>query len=228
MGTENEKSTNAYEQTGKLQLELKKEQHINAMLQDRITRVEEERKTRVEDNRIEHQNDPSLNSKPGENAELNILERAAQSSNKKANINGNGGEPVCTRCQNNFIVLEDLNESCKIIDDIQTKGRIDRDKANKVKSRPVLRNTHTKRQKTVIVGDSIVKRLQQHKLAKAAKHSVGIKCFPGTTVRDMYDYVKPVLRKKPNTIILHVGTNSTANKEASEIINDNDSLCQQI
>lgn len=43
LGTENEKSTNAYEQTSKLQLELKKEQHMNAMLQDRITRVEEER-----------------------------------------------------------------------------------------------------------------------------------------------------------------------------------------
>ena len=44
----------------------------------------------------------------------------------------------------------------------------------------------------------------------------------------MNDYVKPVLRKKPNTIILHAGTNSAVNKEASEIINDIDNLCQQI
>ena len=113
-------------------------------------------------------------------------------------------------------------------DDIQTKSRIDRDEANKVKSRPVSTNTHTKRQKTVIVGDSIVKSLQQHKLAKAAKHNVGVKCVPGAIYQDMNDYAKPVLRKKPNTIILHVGTNSTANKEASEIINDNDNLCHQI
>lgn len=82
--------------------------------------------------RIEHQSDPSLNNKPGENAELNTLERAVQSSNKKANVNGNGREPVCTWCQNNFNVLDDLNESCKIIVDIQTKSRIDRDEANKV------------------------------------------------------------------------------------------------
>ena len=167
--------------------------------------------------RIEHQSDPSLNNKPGENAELNTLERAAESSNKKANVNRNGEQLACTWCQNNFIVLEDLNESRKIIDYIQTKSRIDRDEANKVKSRPVPTNTH----KTVIVGDSIVKGLQQHKLGKAAKHNVGVKCFPGGTVQDMNDYVKPVLRKKPDTIILHVETNSTANK-AREIINDID------
>ena len=120
---------------------------------------------------------------------------------------------LCVPC-----VLEDLNEWRKIVDNIQTKSRIDRDKANKVKSRPVPKNMH----KTVIVGDSIVKGLQQHKLGKAAKHNVGVKCFPGATVPDMNDYVKPVLRKKPNTIILHVETNNTANIEASKIINDID------
>ena len=43
LGIENSKSKDAYEQISKLKLELKKEQHINAMLQDRVMRVEEER-----------------------------------------------------------------------------------------------------------------------------------------------------------------------------------------
>ena len=41
-------------------------------------------------------------------------------------------------------------------------------------------------------------------------------------------YVKPVQRKKPDTIILHMGTNNTSNKKAGEMINDIDKLCQQI
>ncbi|CAB3984346.1 Scavenger receptor cysteine-rich type 1 M130, partial [Paramuricea clavata] len=82
--------------------------------------------------------------------------------------------------------------------------------------------------KTVIVGDSIVKGLQQHKLSKAAKQNVGVKCFPGATVGDMSDYIKPVLRRKPDTVILHVGTNNATYKEASEIVNDIDKLCQEV
>ena len=30
---------------------------------------------------------------------------------------------------------------------------------------------------------------------------------PGSTTDDMIDYVKPVTRKKPDVIIMHVGTN---------------------
>ena len=40
---------------------------------------------------------------------------------------------------------------------------------------------------------------------------MGIKCqmqFPGCTTLDMDDYIKPVLRKKPDRLILHVETNS--------------------
>jgi 3-methyladenine DNA glycosylase AlkC len=32
--------------------------------------------------------------------------------------------------------------------------------------------------------------------------------FPGATVEDMVDFVKPIIRKRPKKIILHVGTNN--------------------
>ncbi|CAB4036542.1 Scavenger receptor cysteine-rich type 1 M130 [Paramuricea clavata] len=44
----------------------------------------------------------------------------------------------------------------------------------------------------------------------------------------MSDYIKPVLRRKLDTVILHVGTNNSTNKEASEIVNDIDKLCQEV
>jgi hypothetical protein len=79
-----------------------------------------------------------------------------------------------------------------------------------------------------LVRTLFVKGLQQHKLSKAAKQNVGVKCFPGATVGEMSDYIKPVLRRKPDTIILHVGANNATNKEASEIVNDIDKLCQEV
>ncbi len=70
--------------------------------------------------------------------------------------------------------------------------------------------------------------MNQYKLAKSSKQNVGVKCFAGATVGDMSDYIKPVLRRKPDNIVLHVGTNDTTSRKATEIMNDIDKLCQEI
>ena len=56
------------------------------------------------------------------------------------------------------------------------------------------------------------------KISKRAR-KVKLKNFPGATINDMYDYIKPLLKKCPDNIILHVGTNNTVN-EPSEIVLD--------
>ena len=40
-----------------------------------------------------------------------------------------------------------------------------------------------------------------------------IKPFPGATTEDMEDVIKPILRKDPENIIIHVGTNDVNSKE---------------
>ena len=52
---------------------------------------------------------------------------------------------------------------------------------------------------------------------------VQVSTFPGCTILDMADHVKPIQRKRPDKLILHVGTNSlksreTSTKHAEEII----------
>ena len=74
----------------------------------------------------------------------------------------------------------------------------------------------------------MIKGLHQQKLAKSVNQNVGVKCFEGATVVDMSGYVKPVLRRKPDNIVLHVGTNDTKNRKATEIMNDIANLCQEI
>ena len=44
-----------------------------------------------------------------------------------------------------------------------------------------------------------------------------VKNVPGATIDDMYDYIKRQLKKCPDNMILHVGTNNTVN-ESSKIV----------
>ena len=60
--------------------------------------------------------------------------------------------------------------------------------------------------KVMVIGDSIVKYLRSDELSSSDK-SISIMKHPGCSSEDMVDYVKPVARKKPDTLIIHVGTN---------------------
>ena len=64
----------------------------------------------------------------------------------------------------------------------------------------------------VIAGDSIIKHINAHKLSKADT-KVWVTSFPGCTTLDMDDYIKPILRRKPDKLILHVGTNSLKGRD---------------
>ena len=50
--------------------------------------------------------------------------------------------------------------------------------------------------------------------------SVKVRIFPGATTHDMHDYLKPVLKKNPDNIILHVGTNNSVNETSRDILNE--------
>ena len=69
---------------------------------------------------------------------------------------------------------------------------------------------------TLIVGDSMFSGIEERRISKRDR-KVKVKNFPGATIDDMYDYIKPLLEKCPDNIILHVGTNNTVN-ESSKIL----------
>ena len=69
--------------------------------------------------------------------------------------------------------------------------------------------THRKWSKntTLIVGDSIVSGIEENRILRQWR-KVKVKSFPGATIEDMYDYIKPMLKKCPKNIVLHIGTNN--------------------
>ena len=62
------------------------------------------------------------------------------------------------------------------------------------------------RKKITVTGDSMVKFLQSDEMP-SVNNAVNIMKHPGSTTDYMVDYVRPVTRKKPDVIIMHVGTN---------------------
>ena len=52
---------------------------------------------------------------------------------------------------------------------------------------------------------------------KSGKHKVKVRYFPRARTGDMYDYMKPLLQKFPDYIILHIGTNDALDNTSREI-----------
>ena len=65
----------------------------------------------------------------------------------------------------------------------------------------------TKPTKVIIAGDSMIKHLNGYRMS-AKNTRVQVSTFPGCTILDKADHVKPIQRKRPDKLILHVGTNS--------------------
>ena len=61
-----------------------------------------------------------------------------------------------------------------------------------------------------IVGDSMLNGFEERGLCK--NHRVKVRKHPGATSTDLLDHIKPVLRKKPDKLIIYVGTNDITNK----------------
>ena len=62
-----------------------------------------------------------------------------------------------------------------------------------------------------IIGDSMVSGLKEELLWNK-KHQVKARCCRGATTEDMFVYVKPILKQKPDYVVLHVGTKSLHHK----------------
>ena len=67
----------------------------------------------------------------------------------------------------------------------------------------------------VILGDSMTKNIHGGKLSREAH--VTLRSFSGSTVDDMIDFVRPFTRRKPDELILHIGTNDLKGEEPQQV-----------
>ena len=73
----------------------------------------------------------------------------------------------------------------------------------------------------LITGDSMLNGIEESRLQM--KFDVKLRAFSGANTEDMHSYLKPLLKKEPTTVILHIGTN-----DATENGIDSDKLVKRI
>ena len=78
----------------------------------------------------------------------------------------------------------------------------------------------------LIAGDSMLSNIHENTLSQ--RHHTKVRCFKGSTIADLHDYLKPLIKKKPAKIILMVGTNDLVNLSAAEMTKSIKSLCDWI
>ena len=68
---------------------------------------------------------------------------------------------------------------------------------------------NTNKKKVIVAGDSKTKFLRSDELS-TSERSVTVMKHPECSTEDVIGYIKPIARKKPDNILLHVGTNDLA------------------
>lgn len=89
--------------------------------------------------------------------------------------------------------------------------------------------TAKKKKVVVIAGDSIVKNIIGAKMSAGDQsHHYVVKPFPGATLSDMEDFVKPLARRSPDKLILRIGTNDLRHFSPKAIADSTINLVTQI
>ena len=98
----------------------------------------------------------------------------------------------------------------------KTKEHAERNKANNspnnTESRDVKPKTNKRKKIRVeILGDSMLNGVQEKGLNKNADINIKIRKYPGASSTDILDHIRPTLRKEPDQIRIHAGTNDLTN-----------------
>ena len=179
----------------------------NDELRSEVRKLEQERKSLLLALRLVSESVSKETPMPG----LSSNQSSSNQSSAQGNTNG-----LHANSENASINAINTN----IYGDSRQDKRTDSDQRNS-------QDYHIKKPVTVIVGDSMVKNVRGWDLSNQ-KNKVIVKSFSGATTEDMEDYLKPILRKEPKNLILHVGTNDLKAMEPAHLSNSIESLAVNI
>ena len=84
--------------------------------------------------------------------------------------------------------------------------------------RPRKNEQRQKDRKTVIIaGDSMIQHVHGWEMSNT-EVSVAVKSFSGARIDDMNDFLQPIIRRSPDEIILHIGTNNIKGNDSPEVL----------
>ena len=75
-----------------------------------------------------------------------------------------------------------------------------------------------KKDTVLIICNSMLFNIYENTLSKYKRFHIKVRRSLVSTVLDLHDYIKPLLRKQPDKIILDIGTNDIAQESVNEIL----------
>lgn len=104
------------------------------------------------------------------------------------------------------------------IQDIENKSETTNNNFETVKPRNTIKN----KRRITLVGDSIIKNIEQHRMQKCLKSNekIYVKSFSGATTSDMFDYISPSKRYGSEVYLLHTGSNDLRSQSTPQEISD--------
>ena len=125
----------------------------------------------------------------------------------------------------NAKLVQDLQEVKQRIEELKLDGKNKASDSNE-DARKAETTKQLRKPKIIVAGDSILKSL--HGWMMTRSKSVKIHSFPGATTEDMVSYLTPLINKRPDHILLHIGTNNLATDSPQEIAESILALTQMI
>ena len=123
--------------------------------------------------------------------------------------------------KNRFNIFNSINDNEVNLDENKANQQSFEPSSPKINNREKRNSNGKRKQKTtVIVGDSIVKKVIGKRIAYKAKENVIVKSYKGATIDCMRYHVQPSLKRKPDQVILQFGTNNMNTKETAQEIAD--------
>ena len=80
----------------------------------------------------------------------------------------------------------------------------------------VTANHEQSSKRVIIVGDSILNGINEKGLSRN-DDIVKVRPYPGATSEDLIDHIKLVTRRKPDIVVLHIGTNDSTNGITTQV-----------
>ena len=117
-------------------------------------------------------------------------------------------------------LIDDCKEFQKNHDsiEIQTSQHVDEQLENSKVSTDERASDLWKKGTTLIMGDSIIAGLREYKMSQ--RKMIKVRSFPGARTNDMLFYSVPLLKKNPDKIIIHIGTNDAPHLCPDEMLQD--------
>ena len=150
-------------------------------------------------NRVENENTNS-SVVDDSNKLLKPTSTSTTTTNNTNNVNINNSENSTSRKLIRSSIDEVRNESEKCGNAYAAK----QDTKEKI---PVLNSDQWKKGTTLVFGDSMLAGLREAKLSRSKR--IKVRYFPGGKTEDLQYHLIPYLKKKPDNIILHIGTNNS-------------------